>query len=123
MRKRNGEGTLRVALAFAAFLGSLSLVIWRQSRAFEGLRKLDAARVARAAVESERSGQVERIQYLESRSRIADVVSDRWGMRVPSSDEEFVIMLRPGARRPGRDGVPATRSATLTLADPPVVPR
>jgi cell division protein FtsL len=119
MRKRTGgEGTLRVALAFAAFLGSLSLVIWRQSRALEVLRELDGARVERAAVESDKSRNVEEIQVLESRGRIAGVAGTQWGMRVPSSDEEFVIMLRPdeGDTSPV---TPTGRSAAVTMADLP----
>jgi len=120
MRKRNGgQGTLRVALAFAAFLGSLSLVIWRQSRALEVLESLDEARVARAGVESEKSRQVEQIQYLESRGRIADVAGSRWGMRVPSTDEEFVIMLRPGEPESGPAVRVPGRAAALTIADLP----
>lgn len=119
MRKRTGgEGTLRVALAFAAFLGSLSLVIWRQSHALEVLRGLDGARVQRAAVESEKSRSIEEIQFLESRGRIANVAGSRWGMRVPSSDEEFVIMLRPdgGYVSPA---IPAGHGAAVTMADLP----
>jgi hypothetical protein len=118
MRRRGGEGTVRVALAFAAFLGSLSLVIWRQSRALEVLRELDGARVERASIESEKSRRMEAIQHLESRGRIADLTGHRWGMRVPSSEEEFVIMVRPS----GRDVSPevrGSRAAALTLADLP----
>lgn len=120
MRKRGGgQGTLRVALAFAALLGSLSLVIWRQSRALEALEALDEARVSRAGVESDKSRQVEQIQYLESRGRITDVAGSRWGMRVPSTDEEFVIMLRPGQPETAPGGVAPGRAAALTLADVP----
>jgi cell division protein FtsL len=117
-KRTGGEGTLRVALAFAAFLGSLSLVIWRQSRALEVLRALDGARVERAAVESEKSRNIEAIQFLESRGRIAGVTGTRWGMRVPSSDEEFVIMLRPdeGDVSPV---MPTGSSVAVTMADLP----
>jgi cell division protein FtsL len=118
-RKAVGQGTLRVALAFAAFLGSLSLVIWRQSRALEVLRELDAARVERAAVESDRSRQHEEIQHLESRSRVAAVAGQLWDMRVPSSDEEFVIMVRPELVEPSLAPVPRER-ATVATADLPV---
>jgi cell division protein FtsL len=104
------EGTLRVALAFSALLASLSGVIWRQSRALELLRQLDETRSRRAAVESDKSRLTARIQYLESRGRISDVAAARWSMRVPASDEEFVILLRPE-----RDSV-ATRSLRLVRA-------
>jgi cell division protein FtsL len=91
------EGTLRVALAIAALLGSLSLVIWRQSRAFDLLRELDRTRSRRAAVESSKSQLISRIQNLESRTRIMEVAGARWGMRVPESHEEFVILMRPSS--------------------------
>lgn len=90
------QGTLRVALAFAVLLASLSLVVRRQSGAYEALRALDGLRTRRAVVESERSRLIALIQQLESRARIAGVAARWWGMRVPASDEEFVIMLRPG---------------------------
>jgi cell division protein FtsL len=90
------EGTLRVALAIAALLCSLSLVIWRQSQAFELLGELDEARTRRAATESEKSRLISRIQALESRARITSVAGELWGMRVPASHEEFVILMRPG---------------------------
>lgn len=116
-RAGGGQGTLRVALAFAAFLGSLSLVIWRQSRALEVLRQLDAARVERGAVESDRSRQLEEIQYLESRGRISNVVGERWDMRVPSSDEEFVIMVRPDLAEPSAAPTRQVRTGVAATAD------
>jgi len=90
------EGTLRVALAIAALLMSLSLVIWRQSRAFALLGELDEMRSRRAATESEKSRLMSQIQALESRSRITAVAGALWRMRVPESHEEFVILMDPG---------------------------
>jgi cell division protein FtsL len=95
------EGTLRVALAFAALLGSLSLVVWRQSRALTMLRELDSLRSERAVLESERSRLSERIQHLESRARIMDVAGERWGMRVPASGEVWILKVRPDTPVPG----------------------
>lgn len=94
------EGTLRVALAFSALLGSLSLVIWRQSRALELLRELDALRTERAVAESNRSRLNERIQHLESRARVLEEASARWGMRVPASGEALVLKVRPEPAAP-----------------------
>jgi cell division protein FtsL len=105
-------GTLRLALAVAAFLGSLSLVIWRQSRALEVLRDLDAARASRAGVESDRSRLNGEIQHMESRARVMAVAGAWWGMRVPTSDEEFVIMLRPDGT-----GGAANRGMRIARAD------
>ncbi|MGH7505265.1 MAG: hypothetical protein ACRELX_06425 [Longimicrobiales bacterium] len=90
-------GTIRVALAFAALLASLSLVVWRQSRAGEVLREVDALRSSRAVAESERAALAVRIQKLESRARIKAVVESWWGMRVPASGE-LVTLLRPEGR-------------------------
>ena len=94
-------GTLRVALAFVAFLSSLSLVIWRQSRAYELLGELDATRSRRAATESEKSGLITRIQHLESRSRVTQVAGSLWGMRVPEPNEQFVILVKPDLEERG----------------------
>jgi len=108
------EGTVRVALAFAALLASLSGVIWRQSRALDALRELESTRSRRAAVESEKSRLTERMQYLESRTRITAVAGRRWGMRVPQTDEEFVILLSPeggGDAASGRSQVARTTVA------------
>jgi cell division protein FtsL len=89
------EGTLRVALAFAALLGSLSMVVWRQSRALSMLRELDTLRSERAMMESERSRLSERIQHLESRTRVLEVAAERWGMRVPEAGEVWILRLHP----------------------------
>jgi cell division protein FtsL len=88
------SGAVRVALAFAALLASLSLVVYRQSRALEVLRELDALRSARAVAESERAVLSAEVQELESRARIKAVAEARWGMRVPVSGE-LVTLLAP----------------------------
>ena len=67
---RSHSGTIRLALAFAALLGSLTLVIWRQSRALDVLRSMDQMRSARVIAEAERSELVRKIQTLESRTRV-----------------------------------------------------
>jgi cell division protein FtsL len=103
------HGTIRVALAFAALLASLTLVVWRQGRALDALRALDHTRSERAVAESERAELLGRIQFLESRARVVRVAAQRLGMRVPAAGEEMTILLRgPGgdaARVAG--GVPA----------------
>ena len=124
---RDGEGAIRVALAFAALLASLSLVISRQSRAMAELRALDAVRSARAVAESDRSQLSGRVQMLESRSRILEVAGQRLGMRVPAAGWEIVVLLRnleavdsmgadgtrdASARAVAAAAAPATRCAT-----------
>lgn len=100
------RGTLRLGLALAALFGALSLVVWRQSRALEVLRELDAARSERAVLESERTVLQRRVQELEGRERIVRVAGERLGLRPPAA-AELVILRLPAEpvsseRRPGR---------------------
>jgi cell division protein FtsL len=88
------RGTIRVAVAFATLLASLTLVVWRQGRALDALRELDATRSARAVAEAERAELTNRIQQLESRTRIVAIATGRLGMRIPVAGEEIVILLR-----------------------------
>lgn len=91
---KRGSGAIRMGIAFALLFASLSLVVWRQSRALEALRALDAHRSDRALLEAERTELQRDIQRLESRSRILAVAGDRLGLRVPSADE-IVILQEP----------------------------
>ena len=98
---RTHAGLLRLALAAAALLGSLSLVVWRQSRALELLRDLDRTRTARAIAEASRSELNRRLEYLESRARVVADAGARLGLRVPSGDEIVILPLgdRPAPER------------------------
>lgn len=89
---RSNSGLLRVALAFVALLGSLTFVVWRQARAYELLRELDALRSARAIEEAERSELGRRIVHLESRARVVAAAESRLGMKVPTMAE--LVMFR-----------------------------
>jgi cell division protein FtsL len=99
---RSHEGLLRLAVAFALLLGSLSLVVSRQTRALELSRELEELRTERAIAEAARSEVSRRIEYLESRARVVQDAG-RLGLRVPSVDDEMVMLLEdlPG-RVPGR---------------------
>jgi cell division protein FtsL len=88
---RGQPGVLRLALAFAGLLASLSLVVWRQSRALESLRALDEVRQERTVLETERSLLVSRIQRLESRGRVGAVAGARLGLRIPVGGEIVVL--------------------------------
>lgn len=90
---RSHSGVIRLAIAFALLLGSLSLVVWRQSRALELLRDLDQTRTARAIAEADRSELTRRIEYLESRARVVGAAALQLGMRVPSADEIVILPL------------------------------
>lgn len=96
---RSHSGTIRLALAFAALLGSLTLVIYRQSRALEVLRGMDQVRSARVIAEAERSELLRNIQMLESRARVVADARDRLGMHVPSAEEIVILPLNAPATR------------------------
>lgn len=96
---RRGNGAIRMGAACALFFASLSLVVWRQSRALDELRGLDAARAERAQLQAERSAFQREIQHLESRPRILAVAGERLGMRVPTHSE-IIFLQAPVAAEP-----------------------
>ena len=99
------QGTLRMALACAALLGALSMVVWRQSRALEALRALDAARADHVLLESARASVIREIELLESRSRIVETAGARLGLHVPSGSEIVILQL------PRSESAPSERPA------------
>lgn len=111
------RGTIRLVLAFATLLASLTTVVWRQGRALETLRELDRARSARAIAESERSALLARLQHLESRARILDIATRRLGLRVPAASDEIVILLR-GERSTGTADTAGVRVAGSSGKEP-----
>jgi hypothetical protein len=112
---RRGTGAIRMGIACALLYGSLSLVVWRQSRALEELRGLDAARAERALLQAERSELQRSIQRLESRGRIVAVAGERFGLRTPARSE-IVFLQSPGyAAASGDDGL--VRRGLLTAAE------
>jgi cell division protein FtsL len=91
---RSHAGTIRLALSFALLLGALTMVIWRQSQAFETLRALDTLRDSRAVAEAERSDLLRKIEHLESRAMVVAAAHQRLGMRVPSASEIVILPLQ-----------------------------
>lgn len=81
-----------VALAFAGFLGSLSLVTWRQSRAFDALADLDRVRREHSLAEADRAELVRRIQHLESRGRVVSEARSRLGLHIPDDTERVFLV-------------------------------
>ena len=114
---RSHAGVIRLALAFTALLASMSLVVWRQSRALEVLRALDAARTARAIAEAERSELNRKIEFLESRSRVVEEAEKRLGMHVPSSDEMVFLPLNE-LPTPSRSAVASARPRAAGASQP-----
>jgi cell division protein FtsL len=92
---RRQPGLIRIALACALLLASLSMVVWRQSRALESLRSLDRLRNERAVVEAERSELLRRLQALEGRGRVVAAARTRLGMHIPSGPEIVILPLDP----------------------------
>ena len=90
---RTHAGLIRIAFTFAVLLASLSLVVWRQGRAYALLRELDAVRSARAIEEAQRADLNRRIQMLESRGRVVADAQARLGLRVPTADEIVILPL------------------------------
>lgn len=89
---RRGTGAIRMGIACVLLFSALSMVVWRQSRALEELRALDAARAERALLQAERSELQRTIQRLESRGHIVVAAGERLGLRVPAGDE--IVFLR-----------------------------
>lgn len=108
---RSHSGTIRLALAFAALLGALTLVIYRQSRALEILRYVESMRADRVVAEAERGELTRRIQTLESRAYVVTAARDRLGMHVPSADEIVILPLSGGKANP-----PSATSSSLARA-------
>ena len=102
---KQGNGAIRIGAACVLLFASLSLVVWRQSRALEALRALEAARVERALLQAERAELQREIQYLESRARVVAVAGERYGLRVPAASE-IVILQAPAYARAEVVGTP-----------------
>ena len=111
---RSHNGTIRLAICFAALLCALSAVIWRQSLALEMLRDLDRLRDGRALAEAERSDLIRKIEQLESRAAVVAAARDRLGMRVPVADEIVILPLNgqaPAVRNPNTANIAMSGAA------------
>ena len=95
-RRRWGFLSL-LALGFAALLGSLSFVTWRQARARELLSELDRVRNEIALAEAENVELVRRIQMLESRKRVVTWAGEYLGLHTPA-DDEIVVLAPEGSK-------------------------
>ena len=96
-RSRSGHSraTLGVlVLGFSGLLSALSLVTWRQSRAFEALAELDRLERSLSLAESERTDLLRRIQGLDSRTRISSVAQEHLGMHRPDASEIVLLSGR-----------------------------
>lgn len=94
---RKGPPVIRAALLFALLLASLTLVVWRQSRALAMLRGLESVRQERVLEEARRASLERRVGHLESRSRVSEEAGARFGMRLPTGREIVILPLREPA--------------------------
>ena len=88
---------IRAALTIVTLLGSLGLVTWRQSRAFEALGALDDARRLVSVNEAERVDMARTIQVMESRAQVVPRARDELGMHTPDATE---LVILPGDLTP-----------------------
>lgn len=88
-------GSVRIAFCVAVFLASLSLVAWRQSRAFEALSALEEIRREATLVEAERAELESRVRYLESRAWVVPAARERLDLRLPHSSD--IVYLETAA--------------------------
>ena len=91
---KRGTGAIRMGAAFTLLFASLSMVVFRQGRALDALRSMEAARTERVMLQAERSDLQREIQRLESRARVVAVAGSRLGLRVPAASE-IVILHAP----------------------------
>ena len=93
---RAGATLSLLALGFSGLLSALSLVTWRQSRAFEALAELDSLERSLSLAESERTELLGRIQSVASLDRMSPVAQERLGMHHPDASE--MVFLSGGAQ-------------------------
>ena len=85
----------KAVVTFAVFVGSLGLVPWRQSRAFEAHVELDELRRQVSIAQAERIELERTIQVLVSRAHIVPLAVDRLGMRMPDATEQVILRGEP----------------------------
>jgi len=77
----------RIALAIAVFLGSLTLVAWRQGQAYTLMSEVDSLDAALALERAEQAELRQRIQGFRSRAWVTEQAAERLGMHLPEGDE------------------------------------
>lgn len=101
-----GAPLIRAGLMFVLLLGSLTLVVWRQSQALEMQRALESVRRDRVVEESRRTALMRRVEQLESRGWVSEAAGTRFGMRLPSGEEIVILPLDHGEPALLAAGVP-----------------
>lgn len=86
----------RIAFALAVFLGSLTLVTWRQGRAYTVMSEVDSLHAAISLERAEGAELRQRIQRYESLAWVTEQARERLGMHQPEGEE--IRLLRGGDR-------------------------
>jgi cell division protein FtsL len=94
---RGVASVLRAAFAVTALVGSLALVTWRQSRAFETGARVDEVRRQISVAEAEQVDLERHIQVLESRTHVVPAARKRLGMHTATTSE---LVILPGDMKP-----------------------
>ena len=102
------RGRSLVALILVGFVLVAVGVIWRRSYGFSREREIAILEQKRAQLEGERARLELEIRDLSSRARLAPIVEQRLGMRIPSDSQ--VIDIR--RRAPTPQGPDATTRRT-----------
>jgi cell division protein FtsL len=90
-----GASVHRWALAMAALLASLSVVAWRQGRAYEVQQQLEAVRTERSLALSNQAQLKRDIRVLQSRERIVRVARELMGLRPPTGQVRVIRVEGP----------------------------
>ncbi len=94
------RGRSVVALVLAAFVVLASLVIWRRSIGIASSRDLRELDQQRVQLEGDRARLARDVRAASSRERLAPVVEQRLGMRVPSDGQVIILERRAGGAAP-----------------------
>lgn len=103
MTARRGVGRARLSGWLLLLLGSLAVVVWRQTRGVALDRELRALTGERSAGEARRLEAEGRIRNLAGRGRVVSLAERRLGMHVPQ-DSEIVFVTVPGQAAPSASG-------------------
>lgn len=86
------SGMKRLTVAIACLLASLSLVAWRQGRAYDLQREVEAVRSEVAAAQDRKTQYEADITFLESREHILEAAERLLGLRSPSGQVRVIRM-------------------------------
>lgn len=88
----NGYATpSRIAFSLAVFLGSLTVVAWRQGQALTVMEEIEDLRAEISLADAENDEVRQRIQRLQGRSWVTEQAAERLGMSVPeASAQQFL---------------------------------